>query len=391
MSSAPSINQSIKYESGFVKGFYPLALLANICGYFPFLIFKKNLSYVPELKLTKHWFNYSFTIWTLTALIYSCIIYYITWPNVYVNQLRDAVHNAYFLAYRFNSLFILMNFVFFRRKSFSAFLNRVCQTEFRYGNSTSTQLRQQVTVVGSLIAAFSLFNVISYTIINNSLYMNYHVYSSWIEAVLVIWGMAMIIYSYSFVSSLVVFFAFYFKCQFTFLNDCLKKTLECNQLRDDKLCYHLCAIRKRHEQMVKLVEEFNTLMSFHLLVYSGSESVSICVNFYELCLLLLKQSKNDFLFTSLWFIFVRLCPFILVCTTSSRLTSMSRSCVNHFDNCKFEQLSCESAFQALILSDQFERSAVLSTYGIMKISNGLMAKIAGIIVTYVVLMIEISP
>ncbi|GAB6021333.1 hypothetical protein CHUAL_003943 [Chamberlinius hualienensis] len=182
--------------------------------------------------------------------------------------------------------------------------------------------KNTIVTESNLAKSGFVFNVICYSINNHYYYTHYVDYNSWIEAIVINHGIVGMIYSYNFVSSFATFFSLYFSCQFQHLSRYMSQIIRFHDKDEAVFCDQLRAVRKRQEQLMNLVQEFNAIMSPAMLLYVVAESFAICLNVSEFCVILFVQNSHEHIDKSFGFIFMRLWPLFVVCITSNNLAAM---------------------------------------------------------------------
>ncbi|GAB6021335.1 hypothetical protein CHUAL_003945 [Chamberlinius hualienensis] len=372
-------------ENYVLRDFYFISVLARVFGFFPFSTLGSRLTSVSELKMVRLKVDIVATTVVLFSMFCFNFGYNRDWPNFVFNNIRVLAHHSYVFSYRAASKFMMLYIVIFKSKPIVSFMRQVCHSEL--ANDNWREKCKNLNRLGKFLVALCICNLIIYLIICNW-YIPYDLFSSWMEMVITVLGLAGILYSYNFVSSFVIYFSCYFKWRFKGVNESLNGLSKFQQ-NGHQIAIELSVIRQRHELLITLVEKFNDIMSPSLLIYSMAELSALCVNMYELCVHAIENSHYGIIALDISFAIIRLLPVVLVCLSGNALSNSACCGVKYFD--KFIQRSEECEFQASMLFDQFQnRKVKVTASDIFNIDHQLLAKAVGIIVTYIVFMVEFN-
>ncbi|GAB6021338.1 hypothetical protein CHUAL_003948 [Chamberlinius hualienensis] len=371
-------------EDDFIlTAFYPVALVAKIFGCFPFCNLGRRVVLSSQLKF--HWLSFELllTLLMLTLMVLNISSYFRYMYIIVFENLRYAVYNGFFAFYRFNGIVIFLQLVLFKQKSVITFFqhfNRIQHLNY-------LKLRRRALII--------LGYMLAVAIVGCDVFYAYLVYDFYIdmpqpEQLFSLLGACAHLTIYNFVAAFVVYFNFVFRWHFNALETELNEVCQSYQsiLYLDK---RLSLIRRSHEQLIILIEEFNDVISPIMTLYMVIQFVAVCANANELAEHI-KMSESIFeIFKKFVFIIIRFVPLITVCITSSRVKQSAHIIDNEFNGCSFIKLSTESEFQInLLLIQTKRREAKILADDLVAIDNRLLAQQIVSVVTYIVVMIEVG-
>ncbi|GAB6021334.1 hypothetical protein CHUAL_003944 [Chamberlinius hualienensis] len=373
-----------------LNGFYPMAVLARLFGYFPFTTFGSKLSLLSELKTVKLKIDIILTIANLAIVIYFTFPYYLKWPNFFYTAVRNNVHNYYFMGYRLISGYIIIHFAVFKCKTLVNLFQQTCLSEY-VCDKWNLVYNKKLKILSICLVILPLANIALYLATAIDYYLDNYPFQSFAEEILTFYSLACTIYGFNFASSLSIYFNCYFQWRFLCLSDDLKAIVT-GEKCGDTVSDNFILIRKRHEILVTLVEKVTDVLSPALLMYIAAEFVAICVNAYEFCATAGDRAIDYTVVAgNVAYVLIRLLPLIFVCITSNTLLKSATNGVQHINGMSCTDVSKECDFQAAMLLDQFlNRRALLTASGMLTVNHKLIAKAAAIIITYNVLMMEAS-
>ncbi|GAB6021332.1 hypothetical protein CHUAL_003942 [Chamberlinius hualienensis] len=339
-------------DSQFLKSFYPLSVLSRVFGYFPFVSLGKDLATTSEKRKLNHF-----------SMLLSNIV-------------RDTIHSSYYVSYCAISALLLLNFAFYKSKIIVTFCREVSLLEASLGNWNAKQ-KKNLHDFGLLLTVFIISNIGLYVVISHGDYVTYSAYKNIFDCISLLPGIACVMFAYNFITLVVIFFGYYFRCLFLNLSRFIKNKLESKDVNvKNRLSDSLRNIRKRHEKLVICVDKFNNMMFPELLIYIIAESIAMCVNFYELCMIELRPNGFLLPMASVIYIFVRFMPFLIICSASNNLAKVAELCERRLDESSLVSNSRECDFQAILLFDQLERRKVqINMIGVVTVNNYLLFKV----------------
>ncbi|GAB6022966.1 hypothetical protein CHUAL_007056 [Chamberlinius hualienensis] len=365
-------------------GFYPLAILGRCFGYFPLSnIGGRGIKKSSELRVKICRIDALITLSFLAIALYSNYEYFIRWEYPQVDNFKTMVLSVYFVIYRLLSIIILFHFALFRRKSFLLYIQRLSSIE---NNINFEKRKNNIRNLGYSLAT-SL--VISTAVYSGCYIMSFDMkleFDDIANAYIVVCAL----FSYNFVGALLIFLSKCIHLCFDDIADELDVHIVQKQ-NSPEFSQRLSAIRKRHEELVTSAEVMNSIMSPVLTIFIMAQSISICVNLYEFCYYVAQRRPYMSLILTAVFTCTRLIPLIAVCITSSALMEKANTLAKPLRSCDLKNLSKDSKFQVITFMKQMERRKIeLSADDIFVIDNRLLAEIFGAIITYNVVMMEIS-
>ncbi|GAB6022968.1 hypothetical protein CHUAL_007064 [Chamberlinius hualienensis] len=366
------------------RGFYPIALLGRFLGLFPFVNIASRVSNVDNLKFKKIRFDLIFSFMTLSCFAYSYIVY-----------LKDAS----FIDDSIGFKEVVLKVLSVATKMFSLTLvslfigkNRSIMNHIQRWNKVNNLLQprsRSINVLGVALLIYSVSLVSLYILSVSNVYLTGERKTT-LAIGLNIYVTACMVYTFKFTAVFVVFFSFCLQWSFEEVSNQLDALII-----DDKMEYNLplrlSKIRKCHETIVELVDDLSEIMSPALTLFFFYESVGTCVCFYELCYLVIHQEPLFSLMKSSVKLIVRLLPLIMVCVVANGISKKASLGCKKLRRCSFTATTRQCEFQIWLLMLQLDRRQVhLVANDVLVIDNRLLAEIFGLIITYIVVMLEIS-
>ncbi|GAB6021336.1 hypothetical protein CHUAL_003946 [Chamberlinius hualienensis] len=368
-------------EDIILSSFYPIALLARMFGYFPFCNVGRRVLHYSQLN-TCHpsCLDIFLSLFSFSLMAVSTTAYFTHWYVTVNDNLRMTIYNCFYAAYRINSSVIFLQFICFKQRS----LIRLLQHLSRIQHLEEFRLRRKSLItLGYMLALTAIILSFIYGFGIDTYYCHSSPWERFFSGV----GAGGQFFAYNLVTALVVYFNSVLRWHFIDLGSELNRmALLCSSLNFSK---RLSFIRRRHERLIMLTEEFNDLLSPIFTFYMVFQSVSLCINSNELAMTIVKKQSSFFLVRATILMLIRLLPLMAVCLTSNALSQSADFSENDFNGCTFLSASSESKFQINMLFIQIKRrKATISADEFFTVDNRLLAEITSSIVTYIVVMLE---
>ncbi|GAB6022967.1 hypothetical protein CHUAL_007061 [Chamberlinius hualienensis] len=296
-----------------ITGLYPLAILARFFGYFPFSNFGTNVN--SSIKLRRQTFRLEIfiTLFSLTTAVYENYIYYQLWPLLGYRGFNDIATSLFCNGYRLSCFIIYCNFIL-KNSSLVLYFQR-CHSECQF---TMKSCEKKLKMTGYALV-FILVIIVSVMTTLAVIFFN-RMDISILEKTCALYISILIIFTYAFTAAFIVYMNF----AFVFAYDCL--TIEMSDLLEYHsngvdISHQLGFLRKRHEEIVLLVEELNSILFVIVPILVSSLAVGICFGLFDLLIYVAKTTYTSLKLTRIMVqLLIRIIPLTAVCITSSMVT-----------------------------------------------------------------------
>ncbi|GAB6021339.1 hypothetical protein CHUAL_003949 [Chamberlinius hualienensis] len=294
-----------------LSAFYPLSLLGRLFGYFFFCNLERKVKNITECKCYKLTIDVMVSAVSLVMMIFSDIFYFNNWKGSFSNTVRSVVHDWFYGFYRLAGAILFISFIFQKQTSVIQLIQNLCHV-----HSGKLGKRVLMTLSITIAVALVIFSV-HYAVVIDSYY--YNRYSNWLERLSMLYGVTCVIFAHNFVPALTIFICYILIFNFEDLTDDLKSLIKCYEKVAD-FDKRLSSIRGRHERLVMLVDELNSVFSPLLMIYATAQLVSACVNVCEFCFRFLGSEPVFTLLREVSYIIIRATPLSLACICGTKLT-----------------------------------------------------------------------